>query len=400
MLALVYYRSVPRYLLGKVLNRMWPRRFWAGVVPLKLIQVPFRPPSPEWVVLRPRLCGLCGSDLQLLKGKESFLLEPYGSFPMVLGHEVVAEVVEAPKGSRWRSGDRVVVEPILACRARGLRLCSWCAQGRYNLCEHFTQGNLAPGPILGFHREAGGGLAELMAAPAENLVRVPDHVPDEIAVLSDSLASALQPVLDHLPPPEATVVIYGAGIIGQHLLRCLRAVGSRARVIVVARYEFQQKLAMTGGADVVLVNPVRLELAEALGGRFLPTTLGGGNVEGGADLWFDCVGSRTSLQEGLLGLRQRGTLVLVGTAGTIGRIDISSLWFRELHLTGSALYSTASFQGRQVRTYEMAIQFLAKKDYPLEGLLTHVFSLKDYARAFQTAFDKRRYQSVKVALSP
>ncbi|MCG2773734.1 MAG: hypothetical protein L6277_16820 [Desulfobacterales bacterium] len=76
MKALVYYRSVVRYLLAKGLSRFWPRTFCARVAPLKLQEIEFSPPGPGWVVLRPRLCGICGSDLRLLKGAESFLLEP------------------------------------------------------------------------------------------------------------------------------------------------------------------------------------------------------------------------------------------------------------------------------------------------------------------------------------
>ena len=68
MQALVYYRSIPRYLLAAGLNRLWPRHFFAGVAPLKLKQVEFSPPGPDWLVLKSRMCGLCGSDLRLLKG--------------------------------------------------------------------------------------------------------------------------------------------------------------------------------------------------------------------------------------------------------------------------------------------------------------------------------------------
>ena len=60
MLALVYHRSVIRYLLAKGLNRFWPRTFFAGVAPLKLQETDLSPPGPDWVVLRPRLCGICG----------------------------------------------------------------------------------------------------------------------------------------------------------------------------------------------------------------------------------------------------------------------------------------------------------------------------------------------------
>jgi threonine dehydrogenase-like Zn-dependent dehydrogenase len=398
MQALVYYRSMARYLLAAGLNRLWPRHFFHAVAPLKLKQVNFKPPGPDWLVLKSQLCGICGSDLRLLKGVESLLLEPYASFPAVLGHEVVAEVVEAPAGSDWRRGERVAVEPVLPCEVRGLvPPCRFCAQGQYNLCENFTQGELSPGTILGIHKEAGGGMAEFLAAHPSRLVRLPDSVPDEVAVLTDSLASALQPVLDHFPEDQDTVVVYGAGIIGQHLVRLLRALGSEAKIIAAARYPFQENLARAGGADLVLMEPNRAELGQAVGARLLPTTLGGGNLEGGADLFFDCVGSRYSMQEGLLALKGGGSYVLVGTAGEIGLVDFSSLWFRELKVSGSAMYAYGAWQGQRVRTYQLAVDLLARGDYPAKGLVSHIFPLSDYREAFQVAFDKRRHQSVKVA---
>jgi len=398
MQALVYRRSITRYLLAAGLNRLWPRHFFAGVAPLKLKQVEFFTPGPDWLVLKSRVCGICGSDLRLLKGVESLLLEPYASFPAVLGHEVVAEVVETPAGSDWRPGERVAVEPVLPCEVRSIEPpCRFCAQGQYNLCENFTQGQLSPGTILGFHREAGGGMAEFLAAHPSRLVRLPDSVPDEVAVLTDSLASALQPVLDHFPQDQDTVVVYGAGIIGQHLVRLLRALGSKAKVIMVARYPFQKHLARAGGADLILMEPGRAELGQAVGARLLPTTLGGGNLEGGAGLCFDCVGSRSSMQEGLLALKGGGAYVLVGTAGEIGRLDFSSLWFRELKVSGSAMYAYGTWQGQRVRTYQLAVDLLARGDYPAQGLVSHVFPLRDYREAFQVAFDKRGHQSVKVA---
>ncbi len=398
MLALEYYYSIPRYLLAKSLSALFPRRFFPRLAPVRLKEVPFAKPRPDWVVLRPRLCGLCGSDLNLLRGRESYLLEPYASFPCILGHEVVAEVVEAPADSGFGPGERVAVEPLLACRARGAAPCRFCAQGDYNLCERFTEGELPAGIILGFTHRAGGGLAEMMAAPPGNLFRLPPELPDETAVLTDSLASALQPVLDHFPPDEATVVIYGAGIIGQHVLRALRGLGSRARLLVVARYPFQERLALAGGADLVLMSPSRRDLGEALGARFLPTTLGGGNLEGGAQYFFDCVGNKNSFQTGLLALRARGVLVLVGTAGALGQVDISSLWFRELRLTGSAMYAYGMHQGRRRRTYEVALELLASRDFPKEGLVSHTFPLGRYRQAFGAALDKRTRQSVKVAV--
>ncbi len=397
MRALIYRKSIPLYLLNWCLNLAAPRRFYQRFSPMRLEDVPFTP-IPGWVVLKTRLCGICGSDLGLLKGAESFLLEPYGSFPAVLGHEVLGEVVEAPSDSGLSPGDRVVVEPTLPCSVRGVAPCRFCAEGRYNLCESFTRGGLAPGPVLGFNASAGGGMAEYMSAPRENLFKVPPHVPDERAVLADSLASALQPVLDHFPKEGQTVVVYGLGIIGQHILRSSRALGARCRVVGVARHPFQRDLALSGGADTALLNPRRAELGEHVGAALLPTTLGGGNLEGGADLFFDCVGTAHSFQEGLLALRGRGTYVLVATASRLGSVDVSSIWFRELKITGSMAYAYGDHSGERVRTYALAVDLLSRDDYPSEGLLSHVFPLSEYGAAFQAAMDKKRSRSVKVAL--
>ncbi len=398
MKALVYHRSVILYLLDGLLSRVRPRRFFPGLVPMSLTEIPFSPPVEDWVVVRNRMCGICGSDLRLLHGSESMLLEPYASFPAVIGHEIVGEVVSAPAGSRWKPKDRVVVEPVLACKQRGLPPCRFCAEGLYNLCENFTSGRLASGVILGYNQSAGGGMAEFCAVDPDRLFAVPDNVPDEIAVLTDSLASALNPVMSNMPRDDHTVIVYGAGILGQHIVRILRALGSTARIIMIARYPFQRDLALAGGADSVLMSPKRAELGEAVGAKLTPTTLGGGNLEGGADFFFDCVGSSGSLQEGLLVLRGRGTYVMVGTAGDIGPVDISSLWFRELRMTGSSCYSIADYQGEEVRIYQKAIDLLSGGKYATDGLLSHTFPLAGYAQAFQTAYDKRRNKCMKVAL--
>jgi len=398
MQALVYRRSVWRYLASRVCARFRPRHFWSGLAPLRLENIE-RPCPVGWLRLKVRLCGICGSDLSLIRGKESFLLEPYASFPAVLGHECLVEVVDPPADTSWKAGQRAVVEPLLPCALRGLPPCRFCAEGAIHLCENFTAGSLAPGAVSGYHSEVGGGFAETLCAHPSQLIPVPEDVSDEAALLTDSLASALQPALDHFPGEDEVVLIYGAGIIAQHLIRVLRAFGSTARLVVVARHAFQKKLALEGGADEVLLRPSRRELGAAVGARFLSTTLGGGTLEGGATRVFDCVGSTQSVQESLLLLRGRGHLILVATAAQLGPLDASSIWFHELTVTGTNCYSVSTWQGETRRTFERAVELLAG-EYPVAGLLTHVFPLAEYRPAFQTALDKRRFSSMKVAMDP
>ncbi len=176
MNALVYRRSVPLYLLSGLLSRLFRRRFFPKAAPVALVDTPFTP-RPGWVTLKPLLCGICGSDLSLLRGVESVLLEPYGSFPAILGHEVVAEVLEAPADSGFLPGERVAVEPLLPCAVRGLPPCRSCSRGDYHLCEQFTTEPLAAGPVLGYNRSVGGGMAALMSVHPGQLFRLPADMP-------------------------------------------------------------------------------------------------------------------------------------------------------------------------------------------------------------------------------
>jgi threonine dehydrogenase-like Zn-dependent dehydrogenase len=399
MKALVYHRSIPRYLACSLASRLAPRRFFPSLAPLGLTDVPFAPPR-GWLPLTPRLCGICGSDLGLLKGLESPLLEPYASLPFILGHEMVAALAGDAPDLGLAAGARVVVEPGLPCEVRGLPPCRPCREGRYNRCERFLDGDLPPGSFLGYTRGAGGAMAERTAAHPSRILAVPDGLSDEDAVLADSLASALQPVLEHFPSPDDTVLVLGAGILGQHVVRCLRALGSPARILVTARHRGQAALATAGGADGIVAARNRRELAAAVGGRFVPTSLGGGNIEGGVNLVFDCVGASRTFEDGLLALCAGGTYVMVGAGARLSDVDISSLWFRELTVSGSSGCATGPDPrrpGRRVRTYALALELLASGRYPTHGLLTHLFPLEDWRKAFATAFDKRACSSVKVA---
>jgi len=399
MKALVYRRSVPRYLACAAASRLAPRRFFPSLAPLRLENVPFDPPK-GWIPLTPRLCGICGSDLGLLKGHESPLLEPYASLPFILGHEMVAETAAAVPEAGLAAGTRVVGEPGLPCAVRGLPPCRPCREGRYNRCERFLDGDLPPGSFLGFTRRAGGAMAERTAAHPSRLLPVPDGLSDEDAVLTDSLASALQPVLDHFPADTATVLVIGAGILGQHVVRGLRALGSRCRILVAARHPVQAALATAGGADAVVRAASRRELAGAVNARYLPTTLGGGNIEGGVDMVFDCVGSSRTVADALVVLAAGGVYVMVGAGARLDGVDVSSLWFRELTVTGSSGCATGPAPrrpGATVRTYALALELLASGRYPAQGLLTHAFRLDDWRRAFAAAFDKRAAASIKVA---
>src|SRR5690606_19351646 len=138
------------------------------------------------------------------------------SFPQVLGHEVVADVVEAgPAVSRVSVGDRVVLNPWLSCGPRGISpMCPACQHGDFSACERFLDGRLAPGIHTGNSRDATGGFAEYLPAHESMVFRVPDSVPDEVAVLADPFSVSLHAITRTPPPEGGRVVVYGAGALG------------------------------------------------------------------------------------------------------------------------------------------------------------------------------------------
>ena len=119
MQALTFDISAWRWLNCKALGTLWPGVYLSGLAGLKLSEIPVPPlPGPEWVRLRTRLGGICGTDLGLilLRTHPANILRSFTSFPVILGHENVAHIDRV--GDRvegWRTGQRVCVEPSLSC---------------------------------------------------------------------------------------------------------------------------------------------------------------------------------------------------------------------------------------------------------------------------------------------
>ena len=132
----------------------------------------------DWVITRPRLTGICGSDSkQILMdfGEDDVdnAMAAFCSFPQVMGHEVVADVVEVgPKARGLEVGQRVVLNPWLSCAPRGIDpVCPACENGDYTLCWSFADGDIKPGIHTGVSADATGGYAELMPAHDSMLFR-------------------------------------------------------------------------------------------------------------------------------------------------------------------------------------------------------------------------------------
>ena len=251
--------------------------------------VPQPEPGPGEAVVRVRMAGVCGTDVELLRG-----YYPYSGIP---GHEFVGQVMEAPDDPSWQ-GRRVVGEINAACDQ-----CDTCKAGRPTHCERRTVLGIA-----GRH----GALAEYLCLPLKNLRPVPSSVPDDAAVFCEPLAAALQILQQVHVRPADRVLVLGAGRLGQLVAQVLALTG--CELTVVARHEAQREL-------------LRQQKIALLDQAQVPT--------GAADLVVEATGAPEGFALARQAVRPRGTVVLKSTYAEELSINVSAVVVDELTLVAS-----------------------------------------------------------------
>ena len=358
-------------------------------------------PGPEWVRLSPLLSGICGSDISMLTGGASAILSPFSSFPAILGHEVVAIVAEAGGAAGVTAGQRVALDPIISCAVRGLDPCPGCRDGAPALCRRATEGNLAPGMLIGFCRDLPGAWSEGMLAHASQLHPVPDGLSDEVAALAEPLACGLHAVLARPPLDGERALVIGGGAIGLGTLAVLRMSAPGTEVTIAVRHPVQADLATRLGAHHVVIDRhgdgARRAAVEHAGAREHRALVGGPTLTGGFELVYDCVGTAASLDAAQRVTAPRGGLALIGLVAIVKRLDLTLAWARELRITGSYVYGREASLPGQPHTIDHLMTLLSAEGAPdVGGLVTHRFQLDDWRAAMRTTMGRERAASVKV----
>ncbi|OBI87901.1 zinc-dependent alcohol dehydrogenase [Mycobacterium asiaticum] len=366
-------------------------------------------PHEDWVIARPLLTGICGSDskqilLDFGADAADNALAAFCSFPQVMGHEVVAEVVElGPRARGLEAGQRVVLNPWLSCGPRGIAPpCPACESGDYSLCWSFTDGDIKPGIHTGLSADVTGGYAELMPAHDSMLFPVPDSIPDEAAVFADPFSVSLHAITRHPPPRSGRALVYGAGSLGLCAVAILGALYPDVAVAVVARFDAQAELAGHFGAAKVLAHEPRSVLIEELvawgGGRLRQPLLGLPMAHPGAvDVVYDTVGKPETFEVGVRVLRARGTLVKAGVHAP-GRWEWSPLYFKEISWVGSNAFGVEEVDGRRRHAIEHYLDLVTAGRIDLRPMLTHTFRLERWREAFLAIADQGESGAVKVAI--
>ena len=383
MKAVQFTFSFPRYGLGLALGRWFPAILWSGLSCTVMREVPEPSlPAPDWVKIKTRLAGICGTDLGAIHLHTSPYYSPFSSFPFTFGHENLGHISELGREVQgWKVGQRVVVNPILGCEARGFQdHCPFCAKGEINRCERFTQGALPPGIMTGATRGTGGSWSAAFVAHHSQLYAVPENVSDENALMIEPFCCALHAALIDFPKDEETILILGAGTMGLVTLAALRALGSQARILVSARYPNQaEAAARLGASEVLRGGDLYAQVAERTGARLLKPTIGKLVVEGGVDRVYECTGNDNSLDDANRLARSGGRVVLVGIPGIAKGVDWTAIFSQELTLLAARQFHNAEpYKGKLWRCFDLALDLMASGKVDLGWMVTRKYALADY----------------------
>jgi 2-desacetyl-2-hydroxyethyl bacteriochlorophyllide A dehydrogenase len=301
-----------------------------------LLERPALEPGPHEVVIRPAFCGLCGTDLELLRGE----VDPaYVRYPLTLGHEWsgTVEAVGA-EVTGVAPGDRAVAECLIPCGT-----CPFCRAGETNVCEVYDE--------LGFTRE--GGASDQVLAPARLVHRLEPGVSLLDAALVEPSAVVLRALEKAGPRRGDRVLIVGDGTIAL-LAAQLVSLWSPASVEMVGMRPEQADLAASVGVE-----------------RF--TTDG---HRRGFDLVVEAAGATDAVASAVAAARRGGTVVLLGLppSGRTVELPADLLVNNDLTIAASFSYTSAAWR----RTVEL----VNAGRIQLARIVTHRFPLGDYSEAF------------------
>lgn len=414
--AVTFDVSVPRFLLAKSVGRVSDSVLYGAFSGVDLVdREPLPLPGPDWLRLDVIFAGICGTDIGNLTYAASPAMEPFGSFPAVLGHEILGRVTEVgAEVSEVEVGQRVTVDPFIHCRVRGWTEPAWCGSCRAGLhatCENAgEEGPLtiageafAPGTIQGYHRSLPGGWGTEVVVHRSQIFPVAGALDDRAAALMEPLAIGMHAVLaTPITDPGAPVLVLGSGPIALATIWALRATGFQGEVIGQIKRDHEAEMARALGASTI-VRPGD-EAREAMAGTgasaYMPLVGDEVWAGGGFPLIFDCVGSRETLAQALRFASPRARIVMLGCAAEIRKLDLTFVWARELEVKGFTGYGAERFRGETRHTFEITHDLLVETGAPVDRLVTHVFPLDEVRQALGVAGNRRKWNSVKVLLEP
>jgi L-iditol 2-dehydrogenase len=352
------------------MSQMMKASVLCDVQRLEVREIPRPVISPYEVLVRVTAVGLCGTDVHIFAGHANYNTNEYGQAislalqPQILGHEITGVIEEAGNAvTDLREGDRVVVDQGLNCVSRRREiLCEYCRTENSHQCEFYREHGITGLP---------GGLAEFIAVPAVNAVKITSPLEAELAALAEPLgciihSSDMVAKARARHSAERRVLICGAGPAGLLFTQYLRNVlGYEGFLLVSDPNARKRQLAKQLGADVA-IDPVEADLVEVVhehtGGK-------------GVEYLIEASGSGEVFRS-MPGLICKQATVLLyghGHAGTDLSV-LSSILFKEPVLV-SSVGASGGFEkdGRPV-VYTRALNLIEENRIDIAPLITHRYT--------------------------
>ena len=403
MKVLQFNVNVPKFAAAKTLRTFFGSQvFYKG--PVKTIQLADIPEpklfTPDWVKVKTLYCGFCGSDLNLILLHDSPSASPFTSFPCVIGHEIVGEIIETGASVQgFQNGDIVAINPGLACEAREIDPpCGPCRAGRSSNCENFAEGNLPPGMFLGINSGVNGGFAPYLSAHTSQLYKVPEGLSLESAVMTEPVAVALQTIFDNMPQADEKVLVIGGGVIGNLIIQAIRALVPGCSISLIEPSSFAAEVAKKAGADEVIPSKdVFAQTTRITGAKFYKPLLGMQIPMGGFKRIYDTVGISSTLNLGLRLMCAMGTLSVIGIAGD-ARLDLTPLWLKLQTIKGVYAYGVVEFNGKKQHVFDIVLDLMKNGKIQADTLVTHRFRLEEYERMIKVNLNKEANRAMKTVV--
>ena len=412
MKAVYFNATVGNFLTGKSIGKLTETAIFGGLSGVKFGDVKEPElPNDDWVRLEILKAGICGTDIGGLTFQASPTMEPFGSFPAVLGHEILARVIEkGPSVRRVAIGQRVMVDPLISCTMRGFpgpEQCPSCASGNPGTCERMGDkgeleidgAKLQRGACVGYHASLNGGWAERMIAHESQLHTIDDSMDDRTAVLIEPISVGMHAVLGERPFPSGPVMVIGSGAIAFGTIWSLRAAGYAGELVAQVEPGKGTELAYAFGASNVVSPGTEARQALMATGAQAYKPIVGEEVYagGGFPLIFDCVGSEQTVKQSLRYASPRARIVMLGCAYEIPKLDLTFVWARELSIKGYIGYGLEDWRGNRVHTFQITHDLLLETGAAVDRIVTDIFPLAQYSEALSTAANSN---SIKVLLDP
>ncbi|WP_313196658.1 alcohol dehydrogenase catalytic domain-containing protein [Shinella zoogloeoides] len=332
-----------------------PKRFELREVPLPHV-------GPEDVLVRVTRTGICGTDIHIFNGHYAA-----DRLPLIPGHEFCGTI--AGLGANVRHlviGARVVVDINIGCGA-----CFWCRRNEVLNCAEVTQ--------VGIGRD--GAFADYVAVPARLAIPVEADIADEVLALTEPVSCVVRAARKAGAAFGQSVVIFGAGPIGNLHVQMMRLVGA-APIIVADLSAERCRMAMDAGADAAVSDPAELRqtVLRMTGGR-------------GADLVIESVGNRKLYEQAFDLARRGGHVAFFGitSPGETVPVDILRTVLEETSLKGSV-----AGMGEDMHD---ALTLLSHGRFRTHDFTKASYCLENIQEAFETLGDRPQDLKTQIAVS-